>query len=282
MEGFGRVISNEAGNGQYEVYVKNHLGSAVKVHNTFLNQTVYMTDYEPYGKARFEQASGANSVSLTHKFTGKERDEVSSLDYFGARYYDSDIGLWISPDAARQYHSPYTYCGNSPIGCVDKDGNFGAAASIQNGKVVPSYDATSPPLQNLTRQGLLEGREALGNAGTAALVAGVAVPILSVGTVPFEGATDLVNIGIDITLWGMAFTSGDKSGMKEAGVLLAQDGLSLAVGVPIARIADKVRGGVKGLGNVGGKAVGGGLEAAKDLGLEQANKPYNERHRIGE
>jgi RHS repeat-associated protein len=33
-----------------------------------------------------------------YKFTGKERDSESGLDYFGARYYGSNMGRWMSPD----------------------------------------------------------------------------------------------------------------------------------------------------------------------------------------
>jgi RHS repeat-associated protein len=32
------------------------------------------------------------------KFTGKERDAESNLDYFGARHYASTMGRWMSPD----------------------------------------------------------------------------------------------------------------------------------------------------------------------------------------
>lgn len=31
-------------------------------------------------------------------FTGKERDQESGLDYFGARYYGSALGRFASPD----------------------------------------------------------------------------------------------------------------------------------------------------------------------------------------
>jgi RHS repeat-associated protein len=37
-------------------------------------------------------------VFSTYKFTGKERDAESGLDYFGARYYASNMGRWMSPD----------------------------------------------------------------------------------------------------------------------------------------------------------------------------------------
>jgi hypothetical protein len=39
------------------------------------------------------EASGRASIS-----TGKERDTESGNDYFGARYYASSMGRWLSPD----------------------------------------------------------------------------------------------------------------------------------------------------------------------------------------
>ncbi|PWJ68577.1 RHS repeat-associated protein [Fibrobacter sp. UWR4] len=55
----------------------------------------------------------------------KERDDETELNFFGARYLDPMLGLWISVDPARQFSSPYLYAGNgvSPIVVVDPDGN---------------------------------------------------------------------------------------------------------------------------------------------------------------
>lgn len=36
--------------------------------------------------------------ALPRKFTGKERDPESNLDYFPARYYSNTMGRWLSPD----------------------------------------------------------------------------------------------------------------------------------------------------------------------------------------
>ena len=41
--------------------------------------------------------SGAPDATEQH-FTGKERDTESGNDYFGARYYASSMGRWLSPD----------------------------------------------------------------------------------------------------------------------------------------------------------------------------------------
>ena len=46
-------------------------------------------------------------------FTGKERDAESGLDYFGARYYASNMGRWMSPDWADKPEAvPYSSLDN--------------------------------------------------------------------------------------------------------------------------------------------------------------------------
>lgn len=68
--------------------------------------------------------------------TGKERDAESGLDYFGARYYASTMGRWLSPDwsekptavpyadfAHPQSLNLYQYEGNNPLANADKDGH---------------------------------------------------------------------------------------------------------------------------------------------------------------
>ncbi|MFZ0304505.1 MAG: Ig-like domain repeat protein [Terracidiphilus sp.] len=71
-------------------------------------------------------------------FTGKERDTESGNDYFGARYYASSMGRFLSPDWASNpeavpygiYTNPqtlnlYNYMRNNPLSGVDKDGHCG-------------------------------------------------------------------------------------------------------------------------------------------------------------
>lgn len=68
-----------------------------------------------------------NASPTKEKFTGKERDSETGLDYFGARYYDSSIGRWLSADplADKYPHaSPYNYVLNNPMGFVDPDGKM--------------------------------------------------------------------------------------------------------------------------------------------------------------
>ncbi len=72
----------------------------------------------------------------TAQFTGKERDSETGLDYFGARYYGSNMGRWLSPDWAENatavpyadFGNPqslnlYSYVGNNPLATADADGH---------------------------------------------------------------------------------------------------------------------------------------------------------------
>ena len=74
----------------------------------------------------------SSQVRLAYKFTGKERDSESNLDYFGARYNSSSIGRYMSPGpvlVSRQLTDPqtlnkYSYVFNRPTVLVDPDGEW--------------------------------------------------------------------------------------------------------------------------------------------------------------
>jgi len=83
----------------------------------------------PYGSAL--AASGSCPDATEHHFTGKERDTESGNDYFGARYYASAMGRFMSPDPVKitgkrlvdpQRLILYGYARNNPLSYVDDDG----------------------------------------------------------------------------------------------------------------------------------------------------------------
>ncbi len=60
-----------------------------------------------------------------YKFSGKEKDEETSYSYFGARYYDSDLSVWLSVDPMADKYaslSAYHYCFQNPVSFIDKLG----------------------------------------------------------------------------------------------------------------------------------------------------------------
>ena len=69
----------------------------------------------------FENAPGFQSDS-----SGKEKDVETGYHYFGARYYNSDLSLWLSVDPMSDKYpslSPYNYCDWNPVKLVDPDGD---------------------------------------------------------------------------------------------------------------------------------------------------------------
>jgi RHS repeat-associated protein len=60
-----------------------------------------------------------------YTFSGKERDVETGLSYFGARYYEAGLSVWLSVDPMSDkypHESSFAYAGNSPVIFVDPDG----------------------------------------------------------------------------------------------------------------------------------------------------------------
>lgn len=93
-------------------------------------------DYLPFGE-EIVQTLGARPTcysandGIRNKFTGKERDAETGLDFVGARYLASAQGRFISPDPLYitsqkirwpQQWNLYTYAANNPLRFTDPDG----------------------------------------------------------------------------------------------------------------------------------------------------------------
>jgi RHS repeat-associated protein len=94
-------------------------------------------DYLPFGgqiqsgtDGRSSGCFSAADVVPEKKFTSKERDVNSGLDYFGARYFSGAQGRWTSPDQPFADQHPedpqswdmYGYVRNNPLAHFDPDG----------------------------------------------------------------------------------------------------------------------------------------------------------------
>jgi len=78
-------------------YHKDHLGSSGYLTDSLANIDEH-TEYTPWGESWIkQQASDVLGNSLNYYFTGKEQD-LTGLYYFGARYYDPQTSVWMSPD----------------------------------------------------------------------------------------------------------------------------------------------------------------------------------------
>ncbi|MEY4925715.1 MAG: hypothetical protein RI894_151 [Bacteroidota bacterium] len=93
-------------------------------------------DYYPYGKVLREFGA---SVYLT---TSHERDAESGLDYRGARFYDSEVGRFLSLDPlAVKYASlsSYSYVAGNPVAFIDPTGKSAEVVVDEENKTVTIY-----------------------------------------------------------------------------------------------------------------------------------------------
>lgn len=118
--------------GDIYYYAEDFLGSS-RVITTATGTVCYDADFYPFGGEKVV----TNSCAQNYKFTGKERDTETGNDDFGARYYSSNSGRFLSPDWSNvpvpipfadltnpQTLNLYQFVKNDPETFVDVDGHL--------------------------------------------------------------------------------------------------------------------------------------------------------------
>lgn len=121
-------------------YFGDHLGSS-SVLTDRAGDEVQRYGYGAFGTETYQHNTSAFEVS--NRYTGQTLDEDTGLYYYGARYYDPELGRFIQADtivpsaANPQTLNRYAYCGNNPMKYVDPTGHlFGIDDAILIGIAV--------------------------------------------------------------------------------------------------------------------------------------------------
>lgn len=99
--------------------------------------------YSAFGQETIFDAQGnqlqESSVHNPWRYAEKRIDKETGLLFFGARYYDPQIGRWISPDPLGTLDgpNPYAYLHNNPLNYVDR---FGLLSESKHGYSYTYYD----------------------------------------------------------------------------------------------------------------------------------------------
>ena len=151
-------------------YVQDQVGSSrqiVKVPNggepSGPPPLCYDADFYPYGgEIVFTPFTSCTTEANTYKFQGKERDGETGNDYFGARFYSSTYGRFLSPDWSSipapvpyanltnpQTLNLYAFVNDNPESFADLDGHDPTcAASSNSSSSQPASCSTVTPPQN--------------------------------------------------------------------------------------------------------------------------------------
>ena len=119
-------------------YHPDHLGSSSWITDR-VGAAVQHLHYLPWGETYVDQKSNRFD-GVRYTFSAKEKDAETGYSYFGARYYSSDLSVWLSVDPMSDKYpsmSPYVYCANNPVKLVDPNGEemidnpiFGTAGNL--------------------------------------------------------------------------------------------------------------------------------------------------------
>jgi RHS repeat-associated protein len=108
--------------------VGDHLGSTSLVLDD-LGSKVAESRHYPYGEERWRWPQ-EGTFPTDYRFTGQRNDSYIRLTMMGARWYDSELGRWISPDTIiPDFSNPqnlnrYSYCIGNPLIYIDPSGHY--------------------------------------------------------------------------------------------------------------------------------------------------------------
>ncbi|MBQ1305586.1 MAG: RHS repeat-associated core domain-containing protein, partial [Erysipelotrichales bacterium] len=213
-------------NGVDYYYHRNAQGDIDGISNA-AGELVASYRYDAWGKPLSITGTMASTIGVLNPFRyrGYVYDEETGLYYLNSRYYDPEVGRFISPDSVSYLgadgtilgYDLYTYCDNDPVNHRDSEGNLwnfvigGLVGGIVGGisAAVSSYKTTgSVSLASVAigaASGIIGGL--IGASGLDPIKQAVTSGLLSFGT---NVSNQLVNNGNDWgeVKWGDALIDG--------------------------------------------------------------------------
>jgi RHS repeat-associated protein len=241
----GRLIARMA-DGDIFYYHQDHLGNTRRV-TRFDGYSIFTSDYYPFGMPLNEM----NSLfyPTKHKFTGERWEDKLDLYYLFRRYYDPELGRFISQDPVLgalkqpQTLNRYAYVINNPLRFTDPTGEFlniliGAIAGALIGGIgcwlAGGEDCWKAALMGAAVGAFAGATFGLGmsafGVGTAAEVAASSASIVA-GSWASVGAGVLTGMAVGAQTYFLASSLGIASGqMTPQDLNMEEFGLSVGLG----------------------------------------------------
>lgn len=135
----GKLIASKSSSGITYHYQDLVLSNRISTTQSGILQS--KTVHYPFGKNVLEESNAESKEK--YQFTGKEKDN-DHVYYYGARYYNSNIGRFLSVDPARSTFADYDYAHNNPVKIYDKTGR--ASPTIKEMREQPLHAIDILPL----------------------------------------------------------------------------------------------------------------------------------------
>ena len=158
------IIGIKVGGEKY-LYRKNVFGDVTEIYNE-AGTLVGKYNYNAFGECEIELNEGGIAEKNAIRYRGYYYDEETGLYYLKTRYYDPEIGRFITIDDT-SYLDPdginglnlYTYCGNNPVMRIDPTGEFFLTAllvgALIGGLISGSFSAVVAGIQGKDFRGVL-------------------------------------------------------------------------------------------------------------------------------
>ncbi|MCE4065085.1 hypothetical protein LXM63_08255 [Chryseobacterium gleum] len=150
----GNCVNNYTGPKEEQIYWfhPDHLGSSSYI-TGIDGEVTQNIEYFPSGEVFVENHNKASNNS-PYKFNAKELDGETGYYYYGARYYNPRVSLWLNVDPLAEKFpswSPYAYAFNNPVRFIDPDGKAPIPFDIITKILSKSVKTYSSGTQYVTR-----------------------------------------------------------------------------------------------------------------------------------
>jgi large repetitive protein len=193
----GKLVALREGNNNVNFLLTDHLGSVTTT--LFADGTVRANlRYDPWGKQRW----ASQTTPTRYRFTAQRFDDRLGLYDYNARYYDANIGRFISADVIvpetsyPQALNRYTYVYNAPLGYIDSSGHVPMLASALIGAAVGGAVSYGAQVTRNYREGLSFSEALITDINIGKIAGGAAAGAIIGGT--FGAAGSVVGLGF----WG--------------------------------------------------------------------------------
>ena len=129
--------------GELYGYRKNLQGDIVEIVHSEYNVSLVQYTYSPYGEVLSISGTMADTLGVANPFRyrGYYYDNETGFYYVSSRYYDPEIGRWISPEpnvyngefdegAGLIGYNVYAYCANNSVNNIDPTGEFVISTAV--------------------------------------------------------------------------------------------------------------------------------------------------------